>query len=281
MIEEPELHLHASVQKNLLNFIRKSLQNKQVIITTHSPIFVNVSNTESTFLLSKNAEGTSVVPISESNVQLIRSSMGIDYEDAFGSSYLCCVEGLSEKIVIPALARKMGYRVGLSPWIMDLNGYGNAKHLKVMLEYLGMYEKKFFVLLDKNGQARKLVDRILREDSSEKVTLKKEQCHFLKGNFEDLFPSSVLARHSGQLAKKHGMVFGLSADDLDRRRRDGSVTDALEEEWQKQAPGRQYPKAELAGLLTSMEPGDIPEEAAAVVHKIMEGLGVAPDLAGA
>ena len=268
MIDEPELHLHATAQKNLLDFIRNDLPSKQVIITTHSPIFVNVSETESTFLLSKNAEGTAAVPISESNVHLIRLNMGISHEDAFDGSYLCCVEGISEKIAIPALARKLGYRVGLSPWMLDLKGYGNSKHLEPLLEYLGMSEKKFFVLLDKNGQAREHMDRLLG-----KGLLTEGQCHFLGGNFEDLFPSAVLAEYSGQLAQKHGVAFGLSEDDLDRRRQDGSVTDVLEEEWRKQSSGRKYPKAELADLLAS-EPGDVPDEAAAVVRRIMDGLGV-------
>ena len=269
-IEEPELHLHAAAQKNLLDFIRKSLPNKQVIITTHSSIFVNSSEAESTFLLSKNAEGTAAAPISESNVHLIRSSLGIGSEDAFDSEHLCCVEGRSEKIAIPALARKLGYRVGLSPWMLDLKGYGNARHLEPLLEYLGMSEKKFCVLLDKNGQARRHVDRLL-----DKGLFTEEQCCFLEDNFEDLFPSTVLAEYSVQLAEKHGVAFGLSAGDLDWRRRKGSVTNALEEEWQKQSSGHNYPKTELAELLASTEPGDIPE-AAAVVHRIMAVLGVAP-----
>lgn len=50
----------------------------------------------------------------------------------------------------------------------------------------------------------------------------------------------------------------------------------LEEEWQRQSCGRNYPKVELAELLASMEPEEIPAEAAAVVRRIMEGLGVEP-----
>ena len=273
LLEEPELHLHADAQKNLLRDLRKIFEKGQLFIATHSPIFANVSDTESTLLLYKQEGETTAVQISESNAHLIRSKMGIGPEDSFDSGYLCCVEGMSEKTAIPALARKLGYRVGLSPWILDLKGYGNAKHLKVMLEYLGMHEKKFFMLLDKNGQARKLADRLLRKDGSGKGTLNKEQCCFLEGNFEDLFPSSMLAEYSGQLAQKHGIAFGLSEGDLERLRQDGSVTDILEEEWQMQSSGRNYPKVELAELLASMEPEEVPDEAAAVVHKIMEGLG--------
>ena len=274
LLEEPELHLHADAQKNLLRDLRKIFEKGQLFIATHSPIFANVSDSESTILLYKQEGETTAVQISESNAHLIRSKMGISPEDSLDSGYLCCVEGMSEKTAIPALARKMGYRVGLSPGILDLKGYGNAKQLKVMLEYLGMYEKKFFMLLDKNGQARKLADRLLRKDGSGKSTLKKEQCCFLEGNFEDLFPSSMLAEYSGQLAQKHGIAFGLSEGDLERLRQDGSVTDILEKEWQRQSCGRNYPKVELAKLLASMEPEEIPAEAVAVVRRIMEGLGV-------
>ena len=85
----------------------------------------------------------------------------------------------------------------------------------------------------------------------------------------------MLAEYSEQLAQKHGVAFGLSEDELEQRRQDGSVTDILEEEWQKQS-SRPYPKVEFAELVASMRPGDVPGEAAAVVRRIMEALGVEP-----
>ena len=269
MMEEPELHLHADAQKNLRKAFRENLGDGQLIIATHSPIFANVSDAESTVLLYKRKRGSTAIPISPSNADQIRSRMGIRSEDAFDSGRLCCVEGLSEKTAMPALARKLGYQVGLSPWMLDLEGYGNTKHIELLLEYLGMYEKRFFVLLDGDRKAKNLVDQLLKKD-----IIKKDQCHFLEKNFEDLFPSAMLAEYSGQLAQKHGVAFGLPEGDLERLRQDGSVTDILEEEWQRQSCGRNYPKVELAELLASMEPEEIPDGAAAVVRKIMEGLGI-------
>ena len=268
MIEEPELHLHASVQKNLLDFIRDHLPDKQVIIATHSPIFVNVSETESTFLLSKDERGSHATPISKSNANLIRLRMGIDHSDILGGGHLLCVEGLSEKTAIPALARRLGYEAGPSPWILDLEGYGNTKHLELLLKYLGMEDKKFFILLDKNGKARAHVEQLLKKD---KFT--EDQCYFLEGNFEDLFPSSMLAECSRQLAKERGVALELSGEELERRRKEGSVTDVLEEAWQRRAPGHGYPKKDLAALL-AREPGEVPEKAAEAVGKVMAGLGI-------
>lgn len=270
MIEEPELHLHAAAQKNLLDFIRNDLPNKQVIIATHSPIFVNVSETESVFLLRKPAGGSTVTRISPSDADLVRASLGISYADILQSDYLCCVEGKSEEIAIPALARRMGLGTGLSAWVFNIGGYGNVKHLELLLGHLKASGKRFFLLLDKNGIARDHMDRLLRDGLFEKG-----QYHFLQNNFEDLFPSATLIKCSRQLALEYEIEFGLSEEDLDRLRQDRSVTVILEEEWQRSAPGHGYPKADLAELLAE-DSDPVPGEAAAVVRRVMEGLGVEP-----
>ena len=270
MIEEPELHLHAAVQKNLLDFIRNDLPNKQVIIATHSPIFVSVSGTESVFLLRKPDGGSTVTQISTSDADLIRASLGISYADILQSDHLCCVEGKSEEIAIPALARRMGLGTELSAWVLNIGGYGNVKHLELLLDHLKASRKKFFLLLDKNGIAHEHVDRLVKDGLFEK-----SQYHFLENNFEDLFPSPTLIKCSRHLALEYKIEFGLSEEDLDRLRQDRSVTGILEEEWQRRAPGHGYPKADLAELLAEdLDP--VPDEAAAVVCRIMEGLGVEP-----
>ena len=269
LMEEPELHLHAAAQKKLLKVIRDSSETNQLFIATHSPIFANVSDTESTFLLSKQDGGTTVVPIRPSNVNLIKTSMGISQADVFGSDYLCCVEGKSEDIAIPALARRLGYETALPPWTLDMEGCGNVAHLGPLIRYFKMSGKRIFVLLDKDGGARRHVD------SLKKTVLSEDQCHFLEGNFEDLFPSAMLVKYSRQLAQELGGEFGLSAEDLDKGREHRSATDLLKEAWKEHAPG-DYPKVSLAERLASLAPDEIPDKVAEVVHKVMKGLGVEP-----
>lgn len=270
LIDEPELHLHAEAQKKLLEAIRDSSETNQLIVSTHSPIFADVSDTASTFLLSKQGGGTTAVPIQPSNVDLIKTSMGISQTDVFGSDYLCCVEGKSEDTAIPALARSLGYETAMFPWTLDMEGCGNVKYLRPLIRYLKMSGKRIFVLLDKDGRARRHVDKLLNEK-----VLSEDRCHFLEANFEDLFPSAVLVKYSRQLAQKHGFKFEISAEDLDKRRESDSAINALQKEW-KSLSGHPYPKVELAELLASLEPGEIPDEAAEVVRKIMTGLGVEP-----
>jgi AAA15 family ATPase/GTPase len=40
LIDEPELHLHPDIQKKFVEFLLKISKNSQVILTSHSPIFV-------------------------------------------------------------------------------------------------------------------------------------------------------------------------------------------------------------------------------------------------
>lgn len=268
LMEEPELHLHAAAQKKLLEVVRDSSKTNQLLIATHSPIFENVSDTESTFLLSKQDGGTTVVPIRPSNVNLFKTSMGISQADVFGGDYLCCVEGKSEDIAIPALARSLGYETALPPWTLDMEGCGNVAHLGPLIRYFKMSGKKIFVLLDKDGRARRHVDKLNK-------VLSEDQWHFLEGNFEDLFPSTMLVEYSRQLARELGGEFELSAEDLDKARESRSATDLLKEAWKEHAPG-DYPKVALAERLASLEPGEIPDAVAEVVHKVMKGLGVEP-----
>lgn len=269
LVEEPELHLHAAAQKKLLDVIRASSKTNQLIIATHSPIFANVSNTESTFLLSKQDGGTAVVPIQPSNVHQIKTSMGISQADAFGGDYLCCVEGKSEDIALPALARSLGYKTALSSWTLDMEGCGNVKHLGPLIRYLERSGRTIFVLLDKDSIARKHVDKLKKNGLSE------NQCHVLEGNFEDLFPSKMLVEHSRQLAQERGGKFEMSVEEMDRYRENRSVTTVLDEAWKKHAPG-DYPKTALAGRLASLKPDEIPDKAAEIVRKVMKRLGVEP-----
>lgn len=268
VMEDPELHLHANAQKKLLKAIRESVGDSQVIIATHSPIFANVSGIESTFLLSKHDGGTVAVPIDSSNVNLIKTSMGISQADVFGSDYLCCVEGESEDIAIPAFARSLGYEVSLTQWTWNVKGFGNVKHIGPLIRYLEKSGKRIFILLDKNGEASKHVDYLVRKNTSMPIPH-----HFLEANFEDLFPSSTLVKHSRQLAQERGVEFELSAKDLEKRRQDESAIDVLQKEW-KSHTDREYPKVCLAKRLASLKRDEIPEKVKDLIDKIMGELGV-------
>ena len=55
LIEEPETFLHPQLQHDLLNALLEISENNQVIITTHSPVFVGATNIDA-IILSKKEE---------------------------------------------------------------------------------------------------------------------------------------------------------------------------------------------------------------------------------
>lgn len=62
VIEEPEAHLHPLAQYWLSRRIRQMCRDGlQIVITTHSPAFVDILDLESTVLVRKNAEGATQV----------------------------------------------------------------------------------------------------------------------------------------------------------------------------------------------------------------------------
>lgn len=268
MVEEPELHLHAGAQKKLLALVRE-IKDKQLIIATHSPIFVNSSDAESTFLVAKYNGKSEIVPIRESDLGQIRTCMGLTQADVLGSEYLCCVEGKSENIIMPALARKLGYNTSLAPWTLDIKGQGNTKYLGPLVRHLAMSGMGFFVLLDENRDAHKHVNRLLKDG-----TISEGQYHFLDRNVEDLFSSDMLLKHTRRLAKEKGVTIDLSLEDLDEGRKDASVIDVLEKGWQKRF-GEPYPKTDLATCL-ACDSADVPPEAKKIILKIMDAVGATP-----
>jgi len=67
VIDEPDLHIHSSLQKMLVEYMRKRAneENVQFIIATHSPTIINEANSEELFVLSEKS-------ISETSNQLHR-----------------------------------------------------------------------------------------------------------------------------------------------------------------------------------------------------------------
>ena len=266
MIEEPELHMHSKAQKELLQLFRECATDKQFIIETHSPIFANAGDNESTFLVTKSDGGTEVIPIDESNMERIRLEMGIAPADYFDNDCLCIVEGDSEHVSLPVFARRMGYETGIGFEWWNLGGYGNIKNLKALLKYMNSSNRKIFLLLDKNNEAEKHIDDLVGQN-----LIKSEMYHILDKSFEDLFSSKHLIEITKELASQKNIQFELSIDDLNALRENRQVDKILEEHWKTNNQMRDYPKKELAEKLAER---DAPPSVSALIEKIMKHFGV-------
>ena len=110
-IEEPEAHLHPQHQIKLLNFI-KNEKNLQIFITTHSPNLTSQVPIESIFYCKDDK----VYPINktetgleEDDIKFLEKFLDTTKSDLFFAKGLIFVEGISEQLVLPEIAKIMDF----------------------------------------------------------------------------------------------------------------------------------------------------------------------------
>lgn len=122
LIEEPEAHLHPQLQDILFNFLLStSEEDVQVIVTSHSPTITSKADVDRLGVLSvdtsselsafavKNAE------LEREEKNYLRRFLDVTKSQLLFAKGVLLVEGISEGLMLPVLARILGY---------DLDEYG-------------------------------------------------------------------------------------------------------------------------------------------------------------
>ena len=117
-IEEPEAHLHPSMQSKFLKFLNKNEQARQIFITSHSTHITSAINLESVVCLYDDIEGNSAVGYpgrvfsssKEDNDSKIYVQRFLDAtkSNMLFADRLVFVEGLAEQLLIPSFALYLG-----------------------------------------------------------------------------------------------------------------------------------------------------------------------------
>ena len=99
-VEEPESHLHPSAMHALRKVFHELAQKYQVVITTHSPLFVDRTNVSSNILVNKNKAAPAT------SIEQIRSLLGVRVADNLRHAELVLVvEGDDDRIALNSLLR--------------------------------------------------------------------------------------------------------------------------------------------------------------------------------
>ena len=157
LLDEPEIHLHPFMQRNLIKQIREIANNNnlgfkniikewfnidflsvQVILVTHSNNIISNNYKEYIRLYSK---GDVVNAISANQMSINRDDekhllrQGIEIKEAFFAKIVLVYEGISEKGCIESFAEKLDINLDENNiGVISADGEGNVKKIKELLE---------------------------------------------------------------------------------------------------------------------------------------------------
>ncbi|MHC3130079.1 MAG: AAA family ATPase [Candidatus Bathyarchaeota archaeon] len=108
-IEEPETHLHPYLARELFSILEDVSKKNQIMITTHSPIFVDLANLKNSWIFRKENRETTVYRIERSeDLRIISYELGIRPSDVFFADKILFVEGRIDRAVYRIWADKLG-----------------------------------------------------------------------------------------------------------------------------------------------------------------------------
>lgn len=195
VIDEPEVHLHPSGVRYMLEELLKIGENNYVFLATHSNFMVDNKTKERHFLLTKKHGVTHVKRITSDAAllddEVLQTAFGIDTIRDFLSPYKLLLEGASDKIIL----RKALEQVGNALDIRISNG--NGANIASVASKLAFSDISALVVVDDDEAGQRFKKDILKNKNGfneESVFTIRDLNGSIKagGTIEDTLPSDYL-----------------------------------------------------------------------------------------
>lgn len=177
LIDEPDLYLHAGLQKKLLNYIKDVSTRPQIFVTSHSKVFIDTYHLDNVFLLDLDISekyytrkhksfkilSTKKVILNDFNgAKKIKQYLGIDEKDFdLLEKFNLLVEGECDKKYFLQLMNYFGME---TPNIITSNGADNTiKFLEFYDSFyknFGQYKPFINVLFDNDAKGRDIYQKV-------------------------------------------------------------------------------------------------------------------------
>lgn len=148
IIDEPELHLHPRWQKLLIELLVDLSENtkNQLILCTHSPIFIDSLTYSHILRISKNDMNTSKVTYVKDDTTL-KDIMHIinstNNEKLFFADRVILVEGVTDYIIFNKIIDSLKVNVNYILEVIDIKGKTNKEKYFKFMEQIGV--KSYFI----------------------------------------------------------------------------------------------------------------------------------------
>ena len=177
IFEEPELYLHPQAQRSLFNsFVELSTSGNQVILCTHSSNLISIDKYKSIYIIKKENEqyGSKVTQCEEDlfdgnqkNEWNLSYWINPDRGELFFAEKVILVEGQTDKVILPALADKLGV-FKHSYTVIDC---GSKQNIPLYIKLMNKFKIPYVSVYDKDHQENKSEQAIGAADSATKAIL--------------------------------------------------------------------------------------------------------------
>lgn len=163
LIDEPEISLHPDLQKKLFNLIVEYSKDKQIIISTHSPFFINWSifaNYGKVIRFKKEKNKIETYELSEKSITGIHKiinddnnvhTFGLDTNDIFFlQENVIVVEGQEDVVCYKKIFKNNDFEPSASFFGWGASGKKNIDYILCILKDLGY--RKVFVIADHDAE---------------------------------------------------------------------------------------------------------------------------------
>lgn len=163
-IDEPEAHLHPGAMNELGRTLKKLSEDNQVIISTHSQLFMNKENIKSNIIISDGKAKPA------KNIHEIRELLGIKMSDnLINSEYILLVEGETDKTILTKLFCNMSekLRKNLNDGSFSIVSVGGASKIEYNLNIFNNQFCKCFIFVDNDEEGCNAIKSVVNKNMIE------------------------------------------------------------------------------------------------------------------
>lgn len=222
-IEEPELHLHPQACRNFYNTLRELSNNGlQVIYTTHSQYFVDVSKFESIHIVRKNNSTTTIESGSslfstETSPARIITKFNEEVNQALFADGVILVEGPNDEIACKAMFERLGFDIYKNN--VAVISCGRIKNVSTIAGILKTLKIRVLTLVDEdpgNSDTASIITELRSSLENNSVYLQSpdlEGTFGFSGKFNQASALTYFQRYQGNVPQVYSSVVShLSSD---------------------------------------------------------------------